>query len=417
MDTGVANNSTYRDTYYFRDDFKITGDEFPSINDQDKINQTIKENPYRSNVNIEGGEIVLQPDLSALFKASGNKHSRGGMDVYLRPDSFVFSDFKDLAFNEEDHKMMELKEGGNFNKINNTPAQVLKRNVDVKHYNTLVNNTIDAKQDDLAKKSSIMMLEKYVKTLGNIAYLQEEKKGFPSGIPPVAMGTAPVYDPNKKEEIIESKQFAKYGGTISNPYMQTGGYIGKDYTGWGPNGQYYKNGYPATNPDDINDSRRHRAQVTNTPRQDRFIGKYPPYPNQWTNYYDKTNKTQYTAPDWISPEQFYAIPGLVEYMKTLDKQKGIDWDMNKADDSQWGWRHQIALNKFFPNGNKPVAPQIPTIDRKELLTQVGQNFEPRKSPDLLEAPINPNEISGDPQGIKRADWQFTPCKKYIKKIQ
>lgn len=216
---------TYRDTYYFKDDFKVTGDEYPSINDQDKINQSIKENPYRSNVNIEGGEIVLNPDLTALFKANGKKHSQGGMDVYLRPESFVFSDFKGLAFNEADHKLMELKEGGNFNKGNNTPAEVLKRNVNVKHYNTLVNNLGDVKQDDLAKRSSSLMLEKYIQTLGNIAYIQEQKKDFPDGLPYFSQGSAPVYDPAVKDNVMESKQFAKFGGDIKgNPYkMQTGG--------------------------------------------------------------------------------------------------------------------------------------------------------------------------------------------------
>lgn len=230
MDIGVANNQTYRNQYHFTDDFTTTEEEYPSINDQDKINQTIKENPYRSNVNIEGGEVVMQPDLTALFKAQGKRHSRGGMDVYLRPESFIFSDFKDLAFTEADHKMMELKEGGNFKKQNNTPAEVLKRNVDVKHYNTLVANLGDPKQDDLAKKSSSLMLEKYIQTLGNIAFLQEGKKNFPDGLPYFSNGSAPVYDPAVKDNVMESKQFAKYGGNVmgnpysDNPTAQWGGF-------------------------------------------------------------------------------------------------------------------------------------------------------------------------------------------------
>lgn len=230
MDIGVANNKTYKNMYHFTDDFKVTGDEYPSINDNDKINQTIKENPYRSNVEIEGGEIVMQPDLTALFKAQGKKHSGGGMDVLLKPESFIFSDFKDLAFSKGDHKLFELKEGGNFKAHNNTPAEVLKRNVNVKHYNTLVNNLGDPKQDDLTKKSSSLMLEKYIATLGNIAYIQENKKGFPDGLPFFSNGTAPVYDRDKKQDIMESKQYAKYGGKIEgNPYMQRGGRYGSGY--------------------------------------------------------------------------------------------------------------------------------------------------------------------------------------------
>ena len=346
----------------FKDDFRDTAREHPSIDAPDKINSTIKENPYRANAEIEGGEVVLQPDLSALFKASGKKHSRGGMDVYLRPDAFVFSDFKDLNITEDEKELFELKMGGSA-KGDSTPAQTVKQNVNAKHYNSLINNITDPFKDDLARKSSALMLEKYIKTLGNIAYIQEKKKEFPDGLPAFSMGTAPVYDADKKNTIDESKQYAKYGGTISNPYMQEGGEASRRHRA------------QVT-------SRRHRAQVTSqtasNPRQDRFTGKYPPHPGQWTNYYDKISKTQYTAPDWIKPEEFYAVPGLVDYMKTLDRQKGIDWDMSKADDAQWGWRHQAALLKFFPNGNKPVAPQIPTIDRQALLSQVGQNLTPRK---------------------------------------
>ena len=133
-----VNKQTYRDQYHFTDDFRDTAKENPSINGQPKINTTIKENPYRSNVEIEGGELILQPDLSALFKANGKKHSQGGMDVLLRPDSFVFSDFKDLSFTEDDKELFELKKGGSISPYKNTPAEVVKKNVDVKHYNTLI---------------------------------------------------------------------------------------------------------------------------------------------------------------------------------------------------------------------------------------------------------------------------------------
>jgi len=384
-----VDNASYKQQYHFKDDFRDTAREHPSINAPDKINSTIKENPYRSNVEIEGGEVVLQPDLSALFKANGKKHSGGGMDVYLRPDSFVFSDFKDLNITENEKELFELKMGGSA-KGASTPAQTVKQNINAQHYNSLINNITDPYKDDLARKSSAMMLEKYIQTLGNIAYLQEKKKEFPDGLPAFSMGTAPVFDEDKKEAIDESKQYAKYGGTIHNPAMQIGGL------------RTMAKLNPKNPPNTVN---------TTNPRQDRFIGKYPPYPNQWTNYYDKVSKTQYNAPDWIKPDQFYAVPGLIDYMKTLDRQKGIDWDMSKADDSQWGWRHQAALLKFFPNGNKPVAPQIPTIDRQALLSQVGQNLEPRKSPDLLQAPLNPGEVDGEAQGMKRADWEFTPWQK------
>lgn len=235
---GVADNKSYKDMYHFSDKFhpEMTQDDLPSLNVDPRINTSIKENPYRSNVNIEKDEVVLQPDLSALFKAKGKKHSQGGIDVFLKPDSFIFSDDKDLAFTENDHDLFEFKKGGTFAPNKNTPADVLKRNVDVKHYNTLVANITNVKKDDLAKKSSALMLEKYIQTLGGIAYLQESKKDFPQGTPPFSLGTAPIYNTDIKNEVMEQKQYAKYGGTVNNPYA-TGGFTedpcpcGKDKDG------------------------------------------------------------------------------------------------------------------------------------------------------------------------------------------
>lgn len=220
---GVADNKTYKNMYHFTGkDEPVDKGDLPSLNVDPKINSTIKENPYRSNVEIEKDEIVLQPDLTALFKARGKKHSDGGMDVNLKPESFIFSDDKKLALDERDHKLFELEEGKNFNKTINTPADVLKRNVDIEHYNRMVANIEDAKKDDFAKKSSALMLQKYIQTLGNLAFIQESKKGFPDGLPDFAQNTAPVYDGTLKDEIETQKQYAKYGGTIL-PKAQWGG--------------------------------------------------------------------------------------------------------------------------------------------------------------------------------------------------
>ena len=145
---GVADRQTYKNQYHFTDDSKDTSKEHPSIEQEPKINATIKKNPYRSNVEIEGDEIVLQPDLSALFKAVGKRHSKGGMDVLLKPESFIFSDYDGLKITPREHELFELKEGG-------TPAQTLKKNINPKHYNTMVNILDNPFRDDLSKKSRI----------------------------------------------------------------------------------------------------------------------------------------------------------------------------------------------------------------------------------------------------------------------
>jgi len=77
-----------------------------------------------------------------------------------------------------------------------------------------MNNIQDPDLDNISKKSSQLMLQKYIDTLGRIAYKQEEKKNFPDGLPPFSVGTAPIYDKDIKNEIFRQKQFAKYGGRI-----------------------------------------------------------------------------------------------------------------------------------------------------------------------------------------------------------
>lgn len=437
---GVADNRSYKNEYLFQDDRNYDiKEEQPSIHEEPRINSTIKENPYRSNVEIEGGEIVLQPDLTALFKAKGKKHSQGGMDVLLKPESFIFSDFKGLDFTKKDHELFELKEGGK-----NTPAEVLKRNVDIKHYNTMVSILDDPYKDDLSKKSAALMLEKYLQNLGNIAYIQEEKKGFPQGLPSFSVGTAPVYDPSIKQAIMENKQYMKAGGMAKNPYkMQQGSIfpdafasekerqrreilsklleVGKNVSNQA-NKSIIQNIYTPSRvqptPQELPDQSIVSLDISTpnqTPRQDRYIGKRPPYPDTWTNYYDKTQNTQYNAPNWINPSTFYATPGLIDYMKTLDRAKGVDWDMNKADDAVWGWRHEAALKKFFPNGAPKAVPfNITPQQRDELLKQVGKstNITPIDIP-LGKDTSGPTveDIEVTPQGSKRANWQFTPWQK------
>ena len=81
------------------------------------------------------------------------------------------------------------------------------------------------------------------------------------------------------------------------------------------------------------------------------------YSLQWKNYYDNQHKGQFTAPTNLTPTQFYSTPGVLDYIKGLDKMPGFDNDMGVADDGVWGYRHQLAYDKFFSN-NKASRPNI-----------------------------------------------------------
>lgn len=410
---GVADNQSYKTQYHFTDDFKTAEGEYPSIYKDPKINTSIKENPFRSNVEIEGGEIVLQPDLTALFKANGKRHSQGGMDVLLKPESFIFSDFDGLSFSKKDHERFELKEGSNKRPSSNTPAEVLKRNINLKHYNTMVNNLSDPFKDDLAKTTSALMLEKYIQSLGNIAYAQEEKKSFPDGIPAFSVGTAPVYDPELKNDIMASKQYARAGGKV-NPYLRKA-----QMGGWGvPAGinamfQRKANGQGDT------------ATIAPPPQNPQTQAplnwglwpgdRLPIFKNRFgvTNAADKITDLDdiaqqfgYTGPKSNKAFQEFLYNSSPENKAIIDKWHNVYDDPSIAVprnqrnrfDNKIGIRWQAAIQEIL---NPPT---------KEVTTP-GQLQVTVKAPPIGTRGPEVPELDTTPQGSKRADWRFTPWQK------
>lgn len=430
---GVADNRSYKDEYLFTDDRADTGAEQPSLKAEPDINTTIKENPYRSNVEIEGGEIVLQPDLTALFKATGKKHSKGGMDVLLKPDSFIFSDFKGLALTKHDHDLFELKDGGKTkDATKNTPAEVLKRNIDVKHYNTLVNIMNDPNKDDLAKKTATIMLEKYLQSLGNIAYIQEQKKSFPDGIPSFAMGTAPVYDPTVKDQIMENKQYAKAGGKVNNPYLpqaQWGGpttppvFNGTDRRGKGAGWNY-----------NTMTGKWFRNSTDTTPSDNNIT---PPPQNPQTT---KLNQSQSQSPWGLwQGDQMPVFQDRYGVSNAADKFDGLkNWDAVTSQLGYTGSKDNLSFQKWLYNSspeNKATidkyhnqysqGPTAGMFDQKIGIRWANAindivNRKPSGPTDIpmpvpkwdvpTPGPNVPN-IDATPQGSKQADWRFTPWQK------
>lgn len=372
---GAADNKTYRDTYHFNANFfsKIKTEDFPSLQKTDKdVNTNIKENPYRANVNIEKDEVVLQDDLSALFHARGKKHSGGGIDVQLKPGAFIFSDDPTLAFSEEDAKLLELKRGGSF-----TPADITRTNVDLKHYNNLIENIKDPKKDDLAKNSSMRMLEKYMKTLGAIAFGQEAKKHFPDGLPPFAQDSAPVYNDDVDEELSEQKQYAKYGGAINNPYMQKGG-----WNLWGGDKQpIFKNKYGVNNNAD---------KISDLDITANLLGYTGPRTNEaFQNWlYNSSPQNKAIIDKWHNTYQDPSIAQPTDKRNKFDGYLGIRW--------------ANAIDEIFKNNNKPLPLTQEDVSMTPPL--VNQPVNQQKPNDV----INPNDVNGKVQAGKEIDWQFTP---------
>lgn len=424
---GVADNKTYKNMYHFNDTFYRTKlEDLPSLEVDPKINTNIKENPYTSNVEIEEGEIVLQPDLSALFKARGKKHKNGGIDVSLKPDSFVFSDDKSMALTQEECETFEL--GGKYSLDKDkkkkhdpkdyTPAKVLKKAVNIEHYNRLVNNLNDPIKDDLAKKSSAMMLEKYIGTLGNIAFVQEQKKKFPTGVPGFAIGTAPVYDPELEEDIEAQKQYAKYGG----PIMQDGGRSRV--------GQMWGNALADQEAEYRRIARRNRAQSVplNRPLQNQsdpwglwkgdkqtvFVDRYGV-----SNAADKISDLDKVATELgyngkKDPKAFqqWLYNSSPENRSIIDKwhaKYGDTGPVGGMFDGKIGIRWQNILRELRDRPiNEPIKPDGPQIPGIRERPPINATVPPTSPIDNIP---HANPVTGDSQGVKRADWEFTPWQK------
>ena len=386
---GVADNRTYKNEYHFTDDSRPTSEQHPSIEKDPKVNTTIKKNPYRSNVEIEGGEVVLQPDLSALFKAKGKRHAQGGMDVLLKPDSFVFSDYKELEIDEDEAEDFELKEGG-------TPAKTLKKNVDIKHYNTLIQNIDNPYKDDLAKKSSARMLEKYIKMLGNIAYLQENKKGFPQGLPDFSIGTAPMENEELEDQMDENKQYMKAGGITKNPYKAQKGVTITDDIFNTAKKKKLDNAEGWTLIGERDGAKIYQKTTTGEVKAipaPKVVQKSNLSDEQYLKMLSEGSLSQ------MSGDQLVADKRISPYYKTI-------WDTKyrkSPDTVDYGYMQDAAGT--FPTGwyNDKTGPhyRIPDNMRGELEQEVKQ--------EVSGPTVEKQEYT--PQGVKRADWQFTPWQK------
>jgi hypothetical protein len=184
------------------------------------VNTTVKPiDEEDANVEAEKGEVLLQPDGS-VFKVLGKSHSKGGTPLNVPNGSFIYSKFKPLSIDKESKELFGFKEGGKYKSAKNTPAELLKREVDIEHHNTLLEVLKSDKHDLLSKKSSQLMLEKNFDKLGKIAYLQEEKKGFPQGLPTFSEGTAPIESEDVEEGEARENQY-KMGGRFT-PLAQMG---------------------------------------------------------------------------------------------------------------------------------------------------------------------------------------------------
>jgi hypothetical protein len=189
-----------------------------------------------ANVETEGGETVFLPDkegLPAHYRIHGPRHSEGGVPMNIPPDSFVFSDTRSMRIKDADL----LKEFGMpANKKGYTPAEIAKK-YDINKFRKILQ---DPDSDKLQIQTAEYNIANFQVKLGKLALIQESMKGFPGGIPLVAMPYLAKYNIDPEmilptnlpsgggNEMPQQMPMARYGGGLQ--MFQPGGQAGVGMT-------------------------------------------------------------------------------------------------------------------------------------------------------------------------------------------
>lgn len=145
------------------------------------VNQTLQPvDRSVANLEAEKGErvVVNQGGIPTNFTVGGKRHSEGGTPLNLPENSFVFSDTKNMKIKDP----TILAQFGITSGVH-TPADIAKK-YDINKYRGIL---ADPDSSDLQRKTSEMMIANYNEKLAKLALVQESKKGFPQGIPGIAM--------------------------------------------------------------------------------------------------------------------------------------------------------------------------------------------------------------------------------------
>lgn len=162
------------------------------------------------------GDVEDQKDRVGigLYRIGGELHSNGGTPLKAFPGDFVFSNETSLAPNQEDAKLLVGKE---IKKLKQrTPAKLAAKYMKL---NEFLEMAQDGDLDPITKKTAALNVNNYIDRLAEIGYAQEEKKGFPEGIPDfIQMSLSTRFDQAGLQS--ELNQF-KMGGAVKK-YQQAG---------------------------------------------------------------------------------------------------------------------------------------------------------------------------------------------------
>lgn len=167
----------------------VLDDQMRDDNPYESVSDTLQPVPRSmANLEAEKGETVVgdidNDGMPEHMKIGGKRHSQGGTPLNLQPGSFIFSDTKKMMIGGSALEMFGKNPN---NKKKYTPAQIAKQ-YDLNKYKAILD---DPNADNLSKRTAEMMMQNNEKKLGQLALVQESMKGFPQGIPDIAMSVLP----------------------------------------------------------------------------------------------------------------------------------------------------------------------------------------------------------------------------------
>ena len=148
-----------------------------------KVSNTLKPvKREQANLEAEVGEVAVTPagpdGVPKFFKIGGKNHYEGGTPLNLPENTFIFSKTRSMII--KDPKILKELTGSTKPA---TPADLAKK-FDYSEYIATIQNE---NSDPVERKTAQFMIENMMYKLGQIAIIQEAKKGFPNGIPLVAV--------------------------------------------------------------------------------------------------------------------------------------------------------------------------------------------------------------------------------------
>lgn len=146
-----------------------------------EVRDTLQPVPRESaNLEAEKDETALITDANGLpahYKIGGKRHSQGGTPLNLPEDTFIFSDTRGMIIRDPE-VLADFDETKP-----KTPAQIAKK-YDINKYREILS---DPDMDKRSKETAEKMIANYNLKLAKLALYQESTKGFPGGVPTVAL--------------------------------------------------------------------------------------------------------------------------------------------------------------------------------------------------------------------------------------